>query len=63
MTITIHANSAKNIKLINKILVAGNFSFQEKETPKKSNDLSAHDFRTMIKYKKPRIVGKSLQNL
>jgi hypothetical protein len=63
MTITIHANSLKNIKLIDKILIAGNYSFHEKEFSPKNSELTAEDFRNMIKAKRPRIVGKSLQNL
>jgi dihydroxyacetone kinase-like predicted kinase len=59
MTVTIHAHTAKTIALIEKILMAGSFSFVEKE----NIDISAQDFRTMIKARKPRMVGKSLQNL
>jgi hypothetical protein len=63
MTITIHANSLKNIKLIDRILIAGNYSFQEKEEPSEEIELSAQDFRKMIKARIPRMVGKSLQNI
>lgn len=63
MTITIHANSLKNIKLIDKILIAGNYSFNEKETPSENSELTAQDLRNMIKARRPRMVSKSLQNL
>lgn len=63
MTITIHANSLKNIKLIDKILIAGNYSFNEKEVSSENSELTAEDFRNMIKARRPRMVSKSLQNL
>jgi hypothetical protein len=63
MTITIHANSLKKIKLIDRILVAGNYSFNEKEASSENSELSTEDFRSMIKARRPRIVGKSLQKL
>lgn len=63
MTITIHANSLKNIKLIDKILIAGNYSFNEKEASSENSELTAEDFRNMIKARRPRMVGKSLQKL
>lgn len=63
MTITIHANSIKKIKLIDRILVAGNYSFSEKEVSPENNKLTTQDFRNMIKARRPRMVGKSLQNL
>ncbi len=63
MTITIHANSLKKIKLIDRILVAGNYSFNEKEISSENSELTAQDFRNMIKARRPRMLGKSLQNL
>ena len=50
MPITIHINSLKNIKLIDKNLVS-------------YNDSTNQEFRLMIKTPKPRIIGKLLQNL
>ncbi|MES2519145.1 MAG: hypothetical protein V4585_13605 [Bacteroidota bacterium] len=66
MTIKIHTISAKKIKLINKILIAGNYTFnevneQEEESEKK--DLTVKDFRSMIKNRRPQMLGKTLQNL
>lgn len=63
MTITIHANSIKNIKLIDRILVAGSYKFKEKEALVEKKDLTANDFREMIKARRPQMLGKSLQNL
>ena len=63
MTITIHANSLKKIKLIDRILVAGNYSFSEKEVSSENGEFTAQDFRNMLKARKPRMMGKSLQNL
>lgn len=63
MTITIHANSLEKIKLIDRILVAGNYSFNEKEIPSENSELTTQDFRNMIKGRRPRMLGKSLQNL
>ncbi|PWK20272.1 hypothetical protein LV89_03814 [Arcicella aurantiaca] len=66
MTIKIHAISAKKIELINKILIAGNYTFneinvQEEESEKK--ELTVKDFRSMIKNRRPQMLGKTLQNL
>jgi hypothetical protein len=63
MVVTIHASSAKNIRIIDKILIAGRYSFHEKREKIEDNELSAQSFRTMIKARKPRMIGKSLQNL
>ena len=64
MTVIIHATSAKNIKLIDKILTAGNYTFTKKEAlSEESVKELARDFRAMIKGRRPRMVGKSLQNL
>lgn len=63
MTIRIHTISPKKIKLINKILIAGNYTFNEKEEELENNDLTVEDFRSMIKNRKPQMLGKSLQNL
>lgn len=63
MTIRIHTISPKKIKLINKILIAGNYTFNEKEEELENNDLTVEDFRSMIKNRKPQMLGKSLKNL
>lgn len=63
MTITIHANSIKNIKLMDRILVAGSYKFKEKEELVEKEELTVNDFREMIKARRPQILGKSLQNL
>lgn len=64
MTVIIHATSAKNIKLIDKILIAGNYTFSEKKTDsEESIEELARDFRAMVKGRRPQIVGKSLQGL
>lgn len=58
MTIRIHTISPKKIKLINKILIAGNYTFNEKEEELENNDLTTEDFRSMIKNRKPQMLGK-----
>lgn len=63
MTVRVHTVSPKTVKIIEKILLAGNFSFVEKNMLSESKDISANDLRSIIKSRKPRIVGKSLQNL
>jgi hypothetical protein len=63
MTIKIHTISSKKIKLINKILIAGSYTFNEKEEELEKNDLTTEDFRSMIKNRRPQIMGKTLQNL
>ena len=63
MTITNHANSLKKIKLIDRILVEVTFSFNEKVTSSENSELTAQEFRNIIKGRRPRMVGKSLQNL
>jgi HD superfamily phosphohydrolase YqeK len=63
MTIKIHTISSKKIKLINKILIAGNYIFNEKEEELEKNDLTTEDFRSMIKNRRPQIMGKTLQKV
>ena len=63
MTIRIHTISAEKFKLINKILVAGNYTFNEKEEEVENDELTAGDFRLMIKNRRPQMLGKTLQNL
>ena len=63
MTIRIHTISAEKFRLINKILVAGNYTFNKKEEESENYELTAEDFRLMIKNRRPQILGKTLQNL
>jgi HD superfamily phosphohydrolase YqeK len=63
MTIRIHTVSAEKFKLINKILVAGNYTFNEREEEVRSDEMTAESFRSMIKNRRPRMLGKTLQNL
>lgn len=63
MTIKIHTISPQKVKLINKILVAGNYTFNEKDEEVEKNDLTTEDFRSMIKNRRPQMLGKTLQNL
>jgi hypothetical protein len=63
MTIRIHTISPQKIKLINKILIAGNYTFNEKEEEVEKGEMTAEDFRSMIKNRRPQMLGKSLQNL
>ena len=63
MTIKIHTISPQKVKLINKILIAGNYTFNEKDEEVEKNDLTTEDFRSMIKNRRPQMLGKSLQNL
>ena len=61
MTIKIHTISPQKVKLINKILIAGNYTFNEKDEKVEKNDLTTEDFRSMIKYRKPQMLGKTFQ--
>lgn len=63
MTIKIHTISPQKVKLINKILIAGNYTFNEKDEEIEKNDLTTEDFRSMIKNRRPQMLGKTLQNL
>ncbi len=63
MTIKIHTISPQKVKLINKILIAGNYTFNEKDEEIEKNDLTTENFRSMIKSRKPQMLGKTLQNL
>ena len=63
MTIKIHTISPQKVKLINKILIAGNYTFNEKDEEVEKNDLTTEDFRSMIKNRRPQMLGKTLQNL
>ncbi len=63
MTIRIHTISPQKIKLINKILIAGNYTFNEKEEEVEKGEMTAEDFHSMIKNRRPQMLGKSLQNL
>ena len=63
MTIKIHTISPQKVKLINKILIAGNYTFNEKDEEIEKNDLTTEDFRSMIKSRRPQMLGKTLQNL
>ena len=63
MTIRIHTISAEKFKLINKILVAGNYTFNEKEEESENNELTAENFRLMIKNRRPQMLGKTLQTI
>ena len=63
MTIKIHTISPQKVKLINKILVAGNYTFNEKDEELEKNDLTTEDFRSMIQNRKPQMLGKIFQNL
>lgn len=63
MTIKIHTISPQKIKLINKILIAGNYTFNEKDEELGNSDLTTEDFRSMIKNRRPQMLGKTLQNL
>ena len=63
MTIRIHTISAEKFKLINKILVAGNYTFNEKEEEVENDELTADNFRLMIKNRRPQMLGKALQKL
>jgi HD superfamily phosphohydrolase YqeK len=63
MTIKIHTISPQKIKLISKILIAGNYTFNEKDEEEEKNDLTTEDFRSMIKNRRPQMLGKTLQNL
>ena len=62
MTIRIHTISSEKFKLINKILVAGNYTFNEKEEVE-NDELTADNFRLMIKNRRPQMLGKALQKL
>ena len=63
MTIRIHTISSEKFKLINKILVAGSYTFNEKKEESENDELTAEDFRLMIKNRIPQMVGKTLQNI
>ena len=63
MTIRIHTISSEKFKLINKILVAGSYTFNEKKEESENDELTAEDFCLMIKNRIPQMVGKTLQNI